>query len=133
MPEERPIIIFDGVCNLCDAFTRRVIRHDPAARFRFAASQSEAGRALLLEYHEAPFANDTVVLIKNGVAYERGDAVLEILKELPRARVSRALYAALPKPARETLYRFVAKNRYRLFGQKEWCALPAPEIRDRFL
>lgn len=128
------IVLFDGVCNLCNGVVRFIIRRDPEGCFRFAAQQSEVGQALLERYgipqHQA--LADSVVVIAEGRAFLDSDAALEILRRL---RGCGWLYALrhLPKPLRDGLYRLVARNRYRLFGRRTSCAVPTPELRARFL
>ncbi len=127
------IIIFDGVCNLCNSFINYVIKRDADSVFCFAPLQSDVAQKLLAEHYGNPFAADTIVLIKNGVSYDQSDAVLEILKELPRLRFFRGVLGVLPKPVRDFLYRVIARNRYRLFGKKNQCMVPTEEVVDRFL
>ena len=129
----KQVIIFDGVCNLCDTFVHYVIKRDVDAAFRFAPLQTDVAKKLLADHYGKPFGADTVVLIKDGVSYEQSDAVLEILRALPRQRFFRVVLKVLPKPVRDFLYKVVAKNRYRLFGKKDQCMVPATDVLDRFL
>ncbi|AII53100.1 thiol-disulfide oxidoreductase DCC family protein [Hymenobacter sp. APR13] len=135
MPASSHIVLFDGVCNLCNGFVQFVIEHDPAGRFRFAALQSAAGQALLREYRlPAPPEPDSVVLVADGQAYTHSAAALGILAGLGGgwavlARVGRWA----PRPLRDAVYRWVARNRYRWFGRQEACWLPTPELKARFL
>ncbi|HEX8371323.1 MAG TPA: thiol-disulfide oxidoreductase DCC family protein [Chthoniobacterales bacterium] len=130
---ERPVILFDGVCNLCDGFVQFVIRHDTSAQFRFASLQSEAG-AEILKKHQLP-ANQlsTVVLSVGDGFYMKSDAALHILRRLSGAWRLAGLFLVLPRFIRDSAYDLVAKNRYRLFGEKDACMLPTPELRERFL
>ncbi len=128
------VILFDGVCNLCNGFVQFVIERDPSAQFRFASLQSEAGQQLLSAHGAAvPTAPETVVLVENGQVYTHSTAALRILRQLrgPWAW----LYAAIvvPRPLRDAVYRFVARHRYQWFGRREACWLPTPELRTRFL
>ncbi|MDQ3289746.1 MAG: thiol-disulfide oxidoreductase DCC family protein [Bacteroidota bacterium] len=134
MPEASPaIILFDGVCNLCNGFVQFVIRYDQKKYFRFAALQSEAGHKVLQGVQYSNYAFDTVVLVENGKYYTRSTAALRILRHLsggwPLA------YAAIILPAflRDFIYAGIAKNRYRWFGKQESCLLPTPELKLRFL
>lgn len=129
----KQVIIFDGVCNLCDTFVHYVIKRDVDAVFRFAPLQTDVAKNLLADHYGKPFGADTVVLIKDGVAYDQSDAVLEILRALPRQRFFRVALGMLPKPVRDYLYRVIAKNRYRIFGKKDQCMIPTATILDRFL
>ena len=132
-------ILFDGVCNLCHGFVQFVIRHDAAGRFRFAALQSEAGRALLAAHGQAPAAAaadadpDSVLLLSGGRLYSHSTAVLRIARGLGGAwRLAEAGWA-LPRAWRDGLYRFVARHRYRWFGRQESCMLPTPALKSLFL
>ncbi|GAB3849934.1 thiol-disulfide oxidoreductase DCC family protein [Hymenobacter terrigena] len=138
MPNPTPdTILFDGVCNLCNGFVQFVIRHDPAGRFRFAALQSEAGRALLLAHGLAPAAvaaePESVLLLSGGRLYSHSAAVLRIAEGLGGGWRLAALGRVLPAAWRDAIYRFVARNRYRWFGRQESCMLPTPGLKARFL
>ena len=128
------IILFDGVCNLCNGFVQFVIRHDPAGRFRFAALQSEAAQALLAAHGLAPAAApDSVLLLSDGRLYSHSTAVLRIARRLGGIWRLAGVGWVLPRAGRDALYRFVARNRYRWFGRQESCMLPTPDLQARFL
>jgi predicted DCC family thiol-disulfide oxidoreductase YuxK len=139
MPPSSPpdIILFDGVCNLCNGFVQFVIRHDAAGRYRFAALQSEAGRTLLAAHGVAPTAlaadPDSVVLLSGGRLYSHSGAVLRIARGLGGIWRVAALAEALPRAWRDAAYRLVARHRYRWFGREESCWLPTPALKARFL
>ena len=131
------LILFDGVCNLCNGFVQFVIEHDPAGRFRFAALQSVAGQAVLaahgLDANAVATEPDSVLLEQDGQLYSHSDAVLRIARELGGPwRLLLAGYV-LPRAWRDAAYRLVARNRYRWFGRQESCWLPTPELKARFL
>jgi predicted DCC family thiol-disulfide oxidoreductase YuxK len=126
-----PIVLFDGVCNLCHGVVQFVIRHDPNARFRFASQQSEAGRALL-ESHQLPEMT-SVVLILNGRALLKSDAVLELARLLPAPWTWAVAFKFVPMRLRDFVYDLVARSRYSIFGKKDACWLPTPDLRGRFL
>ena len=131
------LILFDGVCNLCNGFVQFVIEHDPAGRFRFAALQSVAGQAVLaahgLDANAVATEPDSVLLELDGQLYSHSDAVLRIARELGGPwRLLLAGYV-LPRAWRDAAYRLVARNRYRWFGRQESCWLPTPELKARFL
>jgi predicted DCC family thiol-disulfide oxidoreductase YuxK len=132
MPDSGPILLFDGVCNLCNHAVDFVIRHDPAGRIRFASLQSDTGRALLRQHGGTPGTLDSVVLVENGRLYTHSDAALRTARYL---RGWRWLYAlrGIPRSWRDAVYGWVARNRYRWFGQRETCRLPTPAERARFL
>ncbi|RDC61631.1 thiol-disulfide oxidoreductase DCC family protein [Adhaeribacter pallidiroseus] len=127
------VILFDGVCNLCNGFVQFVIKHDRQGYFKFTALQSDAGQEILQQVNFSNNALDTVVLVENGKMFVRSTAALKILARLdgfwPLA------YAAIILPAflRDFIYVGVARNRYRWFGKQESCMVPTPELKSRFL
>ena len=134
-PKREPaIVLFDGECNLCDGLVQFLIQRDATGeRFRYAAQQSEAGRALLAEQAMIPDLQDTIVVIADGKRFTHSDAALAILRRMPFPWSLLSIGIILPKPIRDYLYRFVAKNRYRWFGKRDQCMLPTPERKARFL
>lgn len=132
-PAEGWILLFDGVCNLCDASVQFIIKRDPASRFRFASLQSEAGRHLLKRHDLSADTLDSVVLIEDGVAYRNSAAALLVARGLKWPWPLLYGFIALPRPVRDAVYRFVARRRYRWFGKKEICSRPRPEQQARFL
>lgn len=133
MKPEPAVILFDGVCNLCNGFVQFVITHDPAGRYKFAALQSETGQELLKGLPPTGRNLDSVVLIQNNRFYKRSGAALRILRGLSGGWP--LLYTAIILPAffRDWVYDLVAYNRYRWWGQRESCWLPTPELHARFL
>jgi len=131
--KEHAIILFDGICNLCNASVQLVIRHDPDAYFRFASLQSDAGKALLRQYHIPDTTPESLVLIEKGRAWRYSSAALRIARRLKSWH--RMLYPllAVPRFLRDAVYRLIARNRYRWWGRQESCWLPAPELKARFL
>ena len=129
----KAVVLFDGVCNLCNGAVDFIVRHDRYNRFMFASLQSEAGQELLKHYQLPTHQFDSMVLIKEGKLYQRSTAALEIAGELPGALRLLAVFKAVPAPVRDAVYNFIAQNRYRFFGEKETCRLPSPEERTRFL
>lgn len=130
------VVLFDGVCNLCNGFVQFVIRHDTRARFRFAALQSEAGRALLAAAGyppPGPAGPESVLLLEGGRLYSHSAAVLRIAGLLGGVWRVAAVGWLLPQRWRDGLYRFVARHRYRWFGRQESCWLPTPALQARFL
>jgi predicted DCC family thiol-disulfide oxidoreductase YuxK len=134
-----PILLYDGVCGLCNRFVRFVMRHDRDGIFRFAALQS-AGAARILAVHGAnPNDLDTVYVVVNHDSpgedlRSRSDAVVFVLKQLGGVwRVAAFLLRLLPRFLRDAGYNFVARRRYRIFGRSETCAVPSVEERGRFL
>ena len=130
-----PILLFDGVCNLCDASVQFVMRHDPEERFRFASLQSEAARPYLDRAGlDASYLASLVLVDEAGDVHVGSDAALGVGKRLSAPwRQLASAGAVVPRPVREAVYRFIAKHRYRVFGQKDACRIPTPAERARFL
>jgi predicted DCC family thiol-disulfide oxidoreductase YuxK len=133
MPSSNPIIVFDGVCNFCNASVNWIIRRDTRARFRFAPLQSAAGERLQREHGIDPTVLDTFVLIEGKRAAVRSTAALRIARGLGLPWSLAYGLTVVPPPLRDFAYDFFARRRYRWFGRKEECMLPTPELRDRFL
>jgi predicted DCC family thiol-disulfide oxidoreductase YuxK len=130
---DHPVLLFDGVCNLCNASVQWVLLRDHKALFRFAALQSREGQALLQAHGLAGTALDSVVLCTPEKAYTHSDAALEVLRRLGGGWQLLAVLRFLPAGLRNRVYRWVARNRYRWFGKRESCLLPRPEWKSRFL
>jgi predicted DCC family thiol-disulfide oxidoreductase YuxK len=128
-----PIVLFDGVCNLCSGSVQFLIRHDPGARFRFASLQSPAGERLRDELGIDRQAVDSVILVEEGRWYKESEAALRIARGLGGPWKALGILRLIPRPLRDGLYRLIARNRYRWFGKTEACWLPTPELRGRFL
>ncbi|MBI5516701.1 MAG: thiol-disulfide oxidoreductase DCC family protein [Deltaproteobacteria bacterium] len=129
-----PVVLFDGDCNLCDATVQFVIARDPGARFRFASLQSAAGRDLLAAHgRRLQGAPESVVLIEGGAVHERSGAALRILSGLGLPWSLAGVLWLVPRPVRDALYRWVARNRYRWFGRRTQCLAPSSALRARFL
>lgn len=130
-----PVVLFDGVCNLCHASVNYVIDRDPQGRFRFASLQSETARTLL-EHHRVPIPGgepDTVLLLEDGRVYAQSTAALRIARRLSGPTRLLSLFLAVPRPVRDLVYRLVARNRYRWFGRSDVCRVPTPALKARFL
>lgn len=134
MENGKKIILFDGVCNLCNGSVQFVIKRDKKDRFRYAALQSEVGQQLVQERHIDTKEVDSIILIEPGVAYfTKSDAALEIAKDLGGVWRLMALFHWVPRSIRNFVYDFVARNRYKWFGKKEACMVPTPELQTKFL
>ncbi|MEH6704406.1 MAG: thiol-disulfide oxidoreductase DCC family protein [Galbibacter orientalis] len=131
----KKIILFDGVCNLCNRSVQFVIKRDSKDVFRFASLQSDLGKKLLAERNINPQETDSIVLIEPNVAYyTRSSAAIEIAKELEGLwSLISAFNYILPENIRDSIYNFIAKNRYKWFGKKDECPLPTPEQRRKFI
>ena len=130
---QKPIILFDGVCNLCNNSVQFVIKHDKTSQFIFAALQSETGQALLHRYNLPKQGFDSFVLIQNEKIFLKSTAALTVAKQLNGP--VKLLYGFIIVPAfiRNTIYNFIAKNRYKWFGKKNSCMIPTPALQSRFL
>jgi predicted DCC family thiol-disulfide oxidoreductase YuxK len=127
------LILFDGVCNLCSASVQFVIRHDSAAKFRFAAIQSEIGREIFQRHGLDPANLQTFVFITDGRIFLRSDAAIEVVARFGGAWKLLRVFSLVPRSVRDAIYSFIAQNRYRWFGRQEVCMTPTPEIKERFL
>ncbi|MCU1382246.1 MAG: thiol-disulfide oxidoreductase [Acidobacteria bacterium] len=127
------VILFDGVCNLCNGFVQFVIARDPDACFQFGALQSAGARAVLGR-HDAPDPiPDTILLVADGTVYTGSSAVLRIARRLTFPWPLAFAFVVVPRPVRDWVYRIVARHRYRWFGRRDHCMVPTAGIRARFL
>src|SRR4029453_1728236 len=127
------VILFDGVCNFCNGAVNLVINRDRQGYFKFAALQSAAGEELLDMYRIDKAETDSVVLIEDDEAYIHSSAALRIVRRLPGPWPVLYGFIIVPEAIRDWAYKLFAKYRYRLFGRREECMIPTPEIRARFL
>lgn len=133
MAEAKLIVVFDGLCNFCNGWTRFVIKRDRSRRFRFASAQSKIGAGLLDSLGLPSRELETIVLIDGPRHYEKSDAVLQILKRLDGLWSVSQVFALLPKGLRDAGYSAFARRRYRWFGKSEVCPIPDLTWRDRFI
>ena len=127
------VVLFDGVCNFCNATINFVIEHDRAGHFKFAPLQSKVGERLMTENGIDRIETDSVILVEDGKAYTHSDAALRIARRLDGIWSWAYALRIVPRFIRDAGYRLFAKNRYRLFGRQDACMMPTPEIRARFL
>jgi predicted DCC family thiol-disulfide oxidoreductase YuxK len=136
-PLPKDLILYDGVCGLCNGFNAFVIARDPKGAFLFASLQSPLGRDLLARHGRDPGSLDTLGLVAgypDGPLLVRSDAVLHVLRRLPAPwGLLARLGSLVPRPLRNLAYRAVASQRYRIFGRHDACPLPAPGVAKRFL
>jgi len=128
-----PILLFDGVCNLCNFSVQWIIRHDPEGIFRFASLQSETGKLLLNKCGLQPDAINTVVLVKGNTANIRSNAILKVFEILGGKWAWLAILRVVPCSIRDAGYEWLARHRYNWFGRKNTCMVPTPEQKDRFI
>lgn len=133
MTDSRPIILFDALCVLCSANAQFILRHDRRRRFRLASLQSAAGRALCREHGVDPDDPSTMLVVDGARVWRDSDAVLAILAGLGAPWSAARALASVPRAVRDPFYRWVARNRFRLFGRRDSCWLPRPEDSDRIL
>jgi len=131
-PDDRPLIVFDGVCVLCSGFARFVLRHDRNEAFLFASAQSPLGQALYRHYGLDPDDFETNLVIDQGVANAKLGTVSVVGRRLGGVWRAAALADWVPEPLSGWLYDLIASNRYRLFGKRETCMVPPADQKDRF-
>ncbi len=129
---DQPVLLFDGVCNLCNGLVRFVVRFDVEGRFLFAPLQSDVGQELLERHDYSTDDFDTMLLVEGGECYEKSTAALRVFRGLDGPWPLLYPLVSLPAGLRDRVYDLVAENRYRLFGKKEACPVPEPDIRERF-
>jgi predicted DCC family thiol-disulfide oxidoreductase YuxK len=131
--EQHAIVLFDGVCNFCNASVNFIIERDTRDHFRFAALQLDAGRQILKENGIEVGRLDTLLLYECGKIYSRSTAALRIARRLAGAWPLFYIFVMVPVPIRDFFYDLFAKNRYRFFGKRETCQIPTPARRAKFL
>lgn len=129
------IILFDGVCNLCNASVNFIIDRDKHNLFQFAALQSDSAQHLLAQHKIAVPAGgyDSLILIKDGKVYKKSTAALTIARKLSGLWPMFYIFIILPVPVRDFFYNYVSRNRYRLFGRRDSCRMPTPELANKFI
>ena len=127
------VVLFDGVCNLCNHSVQFILQRDPHGYFRFASLQSPVAQHLLRTHGLSPNRLESVILIEAGRAYSHSDAALRIASHLGSAWPALGVLWIVPRFVRDGIYNWIAANRYRWFGKREECMLPTPELRQRFL
>jgi len=129
----RKIILFDGICNLCNQSVQFVIEHDSKNQFRFASLQSDFGQDFLKKNKLEAIQFDSIVFIEDDQFYTKSSAALKIAKYLDGITSWLTIFMIVPKPLRDIVYSFIAKNRYRWFGKNESCWLPTKELKAKFI
>ncbi|MBP4139757.1 thiol-disulfide oxidoreductase DCC family protein [Flavobacterium geliluteum] len=133
-PQNKNIILFDGVCNLCNRAVQFIIKRDKKDVFRFVALQSELGIEICRYIGIDQQKIDSIVLYKPAIAYYyKSTAVLEIANELGGFYGLLAVFKIVPEKVRNYIYDYIAKNRYKWYGKKESCMIPTPELKAKFL
>lgn len=132
MKEGRHIILFDGVCNLCNRSVQFIIKKDKKGIFKFASLQSTVGKELLKEFELPEDSFQSFVYVKNDRIFSRSDAALEIAKMLNGVWPFVYFFKIVPKFFRDPIYNLIARNRYKWFGKKDECMVPTPKMKERF-
>ena len=130
---QNPVILFDGICNLCNGFVQFVIKRDREEKFRFASLQSEAAKQMLTKFNLPTKNFTTIVLVKDENIFLKSDAVLEIARELKGWKWICFFRKIIPRIVRNGMYDLIARNRYRFFGKREYCMVPAENQIKRFM
>lgn len=127
------IILFDGVCNLCSGAVQFIIKRDRKGIFKFASLQSSFGQQQLEKFNIDKNLLHSIILVHDDQFFERSDAALEIAKHLNGLWLVLYVFKIIPRFIRDGIYNLIARNRYGLFGKKDACWIPTPELKDRFL
>lgn len=130
---DQPIVLFDGICNLCNSAVQFIIRHDKKSIFMFTSLQSDTGQKLLAQYHLPLNELNSFILIENNKAYTRSSGALRVVKKLKGLWPFLYGLMIVPKFIRDAVYNWVGRNRYKWFGKQEACMIPTPELEARFL
>jgi predicted DCC family thiol-disulfide oxidoreductase YuxK len=127
------VVLFDGVCNLCNGAVNFVIDRDPEGYFKFAALQSDEGQDLLDAVGAADTGLSSIILVEEGKVYRQSTAALRIARRLSGAWPLLYLFIVVPRPLRDLVYDWIANNRYDWFGKRDQCRIPTPDLQARFL
>jgi predicted DCC family thiol-disulfide oxidoreductase YuxK len=134
LPPNKKIILFDGVCNLCNSAVQFVIQHDKKDVFRFVALQSELGQEILNHIGINPKNIDSIILYEPGISYYyKSSAAIQIAKHLDGILHYGTIFRIIPTGISNLIYDHIAKNRYKWYGKKESCMIPTPELQSKFL
>lgn len=127
------ILLFDGVCNLCNGLVRFIIKHDHKRKIRFAPLQSDAAVNILGETDPELLNIDSVVYVTRSGHFTRSDAILHMLRDMEGGWKIFYAFIFIPRFLRDYIYKVVATNRYRIFGKRDSCMIPSPDVKERFL
>lgn len=130
---QKQIILFDGVCNFCNYWVNFIIEHDEKDIFRFASLQSDFAKSYLNKFGYSTKNFDTFILIESDVHFIKSTAALKIAKQLKGWTKLFSVFIIIPSFLRDPFYNIIAKHRYKIFGRKESCRIPAPEEKAKFL
>lgn len=134
LPKNKKIILFDGVCNLCNSAVQYIIERDKKDVFRFVALQSELGQEICNYIGIDTKKVDSIILYEPGIAYYlKSEAALKIAAEFHSVYSLLSLFKIFPQNSRDAIYDYIAKNRYKWYGKKENCMIPTSELKAKFL
>jgi predicted DCC family thiol-disulfide oxidoreductase YuxK len=131
MDTPHPVILFDGICNLCNGAVQFIIRHDPEAVFRFASLQSDFAKGELEKLGKSSLEFESIILLDDGV-YQKSSAALKITRHLSGAWPALSVFKVVPLFLRDWVYDRIAKSRYKVFGKRETCMIPSSDLESRF-
>lgn len=131
--DESHILLFDGVCNLCNRLVQFTIKRDPKGKFKFASLQSDSGQSFLKQFGLPTDDFDSFVYVKGNQYFLKSSAALHVLKELGGLWKLFYFFIIIPRPIRDFVYNLIAKSRYKTFGKSDTCMIPTPELKQRFL
>ena len=134
LPKNKKLILFDGVCNLCNSSIQYVIKHDKKNLFMFTALQSEAGKQIIEKYNIDTKKIDSILLYtpEKGIDY-KSTAALKVANKLGFPQSLMSIFFIIPPFIRNWVYDYIAKNRYKWYGKKDACMIPTPELKSKFL
>lgn len=130
---QKIIVLFDGVCNLCNGAVQFIIRRDPGKKFLFAPLQSALGKKYLIQSGLDPFSLQSILVIDDHSVFQQSDAALKIAQHLDGFWSYLTILKWVPKIIRDAVYNFIARHRYTVFGQQASCMIPTPELKARFI
>jgi predicted DCC family thiol-disulfide oxidoreductase YuxK len=133
IPQNNPIILFDGVCNLCSGIVMFTIKRDRQGIFKFTPLQSDVGQSLLKQFNLPMDSYQSFILVEGDRYYQKSTAALRVVRRMNGLCSILYVFIVLPRPIRDLIYDLIVKNRYKWFGKKEKCLIPAPGIKSRFL
>ncbi len=130
---DKNIVLFDGVCNLCNGAINFLIDHDKDNKLLFASLQSDFGQGVLKDFGMNTSDFNTFIFLKDGKLFSRSQGALEVMNILGGSWSSLYILRFVPSFIRDSIYKLVANYRYKLFGQREACRMPTPELKAKFL
>jgi predicted DCC family thiol-disulfide oxidoreductase YuxK len=133
MHNNKNIILFDGVCNLCNSSVQFIIKRDKKRKFLFASLQGETGKEILQRFNLPADYINSFILFENGRIYTHSTGALRMMKLLGGGWKLLYGFIVVPKFIRDAVYNLIAKNRYKWFGKRVECMIPTPELKERFL